>query len=226
MHIADFAVGLLGANGVVGASAAIAAGAVQGLRLLGSDAIAAAFFGDGGINRGQCLEALNYAAVYRLPVLFVCEDNGWSATTRASTVTAGPGVSSRAEAFGIPAVSVNGNDVEDVDNAARELVQQIRDGGGPRLLHCRTYRLRGHTVTDAAQYREASEVERHEKTDPIRSCAMRLAQLGFSKQEVTAACEEEEKAIEDTVARALAAPWPCRTDAYRDVQDAGAAVQP
>ena len=102
MHIADFSVGMLGANGVVAGGIPIAVGAAQGLRLLGSDAVAACFFGDGAINRGPFLEGLNWAALFRLPVLFVCEDNGVAAFTRAESVTAGPGVAARAEALGVP----------------------------------------------------------------------------------------------------------------------------
>jgi pyruvate dehydrogenase E1 component alpha subunit len=141
MHIADFSVGMLGANGVVAGGIPIAVGAAQGLRLLGSDAIVCCFFGDGAINRGPFLEGLNWAALYRLPVLFVCEDNGVAAFTRAGSVTAGAGVAARAEALGVPATSVDGNDAAAVDEAAARLVAEIRGGAGPRLLHATTYRL-------------------------------------------------------------------------------------
>src|SRR3712207_9213433 len=102
MHIADFGAGMLGANGVVAGGIPIAVGAAQGLRLLGSDAVVACFFGDGAVNRGPFLEGLNWAALYRLPVLFVCEDNGVAAFTRAESTTAGPGIAARAEALGVP----------------------------------------------------------------------------------------------------------------------------
>jgi acetoin:2,6-dichlorophenolindophenol oxidoreductase subunit alpha len=224
MHIADFAVGMMGANGVVAASVAIAAGAAQALRSRGSNAIAVAFFGDGGMNRGQCLEAMNYAAVFKLPVFLVCEDNGWAATTRCASVSAGPGTVSRANALGIPAKSVDGNDITAVETATHELVREIRNGGGPRLLHCLTYRLRGHTCADKAPYRAASELELRLLDDPLSRCISRLVNLGVPQQSIAAAQLAEELVIQRAVDAALAAPWPPSADAFRDVQDIGAAV--
>src|ERR1700704_117326 len=141
MHIADFSVGMLGANGVVAGGIPIAVGAAQGLKMQKSDAIVTCMFGDGAINRGPFLEGLNWAVLYRLPVLFVCEDNGVAAFTRADSVTAGPGVTDRAKALGVPAVSVDGNDVIALDAAVGEAVAAVRRGDGPRLVHARTYRL-------------------------------------------------------------------------------------
>jgi len=224
MHIADFAVGMIGANGVVAAGVAIAAGAAQALRSHGSNAIAVAFFGDGGMNRGQCLEAMNYAAVFQLPVLLVCEDNGWAATTRGASVSAGPGTVSRANALGICATSVDGNDIEAVEAATHDLVLEIRAGGGPRLLHCLTYRLRGHTCADKAPYRTAAELELRQLDDPLSRCANRLADLGVPEQVIAAAKQEEEEVIRRAVDAASAAPLPTSADAFRDVQDIGAAV--
>ncbi len=221
MHFADLPAGLLGANGVVAASVAIAAGAAQGLLLQGSAAIAVAFFGDGGMNRGQCLEAMNYAAVYRLPLLLVCEDNGWSATTRISTVTAGPGFVARSEALGVPGAAVDGNDVEAVDRATSVAVDQIRNGSGPRFLHCRTYRLRGHTVVDDASYRPRTELESNLRHDPVRRCHRRLRDLGVSDEDITAAWSQEQAAVKGAVELAASAPWPAAAEAFRDIQDAG-----
>jgi TPP-dependent pyruvate/acetoin dehydrogenase alpha subunit len=126
MHIADVSTGMYGANGVVGASAVIAVGLAQALRFRRSDGVAVAFIGDGAVNRGQCLEAMNYAAVYRLPLLIVCEDNGWAATTRASTVTAGPGAVHRARALGLRAAEADGNDIEAVASLTRDAVGRAR----------------------------------------------------------------------------------------------------
>jgi pyruvate dehydrogenase E1 component alpha subunit len=167
---------------------------------------------------------MNYAAVFHLPVFLVCEDNGWAATTRCASVSAGPGTVSRAHALGIPAISVDGNDIAEVEAAAHGLVQEIRSGGGPRLLHCLTYRLRGHTCADKAPYRTASEVELRQLDDPISRCASRLADLGVSQSIVAAAKLAEELVIERAVDAALAAPWPPGADAFADVQDIGAAV--
>ena len=120
MHIADFSVGMLGANGVVAAGLPIAVGAAHAQKLLKKDAITVCFFGDGAINRGPFLESLNWARVYGLPVLFVCEDNRWSATTASGPMTAGDGASARAEAMAIPATQVDGNDVFAVHAAAEQ----------------------------------------------------------------------------------------------------------
>lgn len=226
MHIADFGVGLLGANGVVGASVAIAAGAAQGLRRQGADAIAVAFFGDGGLNRGQSLEAMHYAAVYRLPVLLVCEDNGWAATTPAEDVRAGRGALERAAALGVPGLGVDGNDVEAVDRVAATLIDEVRGGGGPRLLHCRTYRWRGHTAVDPARYRDPVEHAARLREDPIARCAARLHALGLAPEAVEALRVAEEQRIRAAVDAAERAPLPPPSEAFRDVQDADLEVQP
>ncbi len=118
MHIADFSVGMLGANGVVAGGIPIAVGAAQGLKMQKSDAIVTCMFGDGAVNRGPFLEGLNWAVLYKLPVLFVCEDNGVAAFTRAESVTAGPGVTERAKAIGVAAITIDGNNVMAVDDAA------------------------------------------------------------------------------------------------------------
>lgn len=221
MHIADFKVGMLGANGVVGAGLPIAVGAAQGLRLLGRAAIAVCYFGDGAANRGPFLESLNWAAVFKLPVLFVCEDNNWSATTRTAAMSAGPGIAARSEALGVPALSIDGNDVEAVDDAAGRLIGLIRGGSGPRLLHARTYRLKGHTVTDPAPYRPADEVAARWEDDPIARNAAELKGLGLDDDEIAAIEVAETARIAATVAAALAAPLPDTAAAFDDVQDIG-----
>src|SRR3954462_12982555 len=133
MHIADFSVGMLGANGVVAAGIPIAVGAAHALKIQGKRAVVACFFGDGAINRGPFLEGLNWAKVHALPVLFVCEDNRWSATTATDAMTAGEGALARAQAMGIDGATVDGNDVFAVDQAALQLLHSIRTGGGPKL---------------------------------------------------------------------------------------------
>jgi acetoin:2,6-dichlorophenolindophenol oxidoreductase subunit alpha len=222
MHIADFDVGMIGANGVVAASLAIAAGAAQALRMKGSDAIAVAFFGDGGMNRGQCLEALNYTAAYRLAVLLVCEDNGFAATTRTASVSGGRGITARSQALGVEAWSVDGNDIEVVDQSARSLIERIRGGAGPHLLHCRTYRLRGHTCADQATYRDGTEVETQRGGDPIERCSHLLRDLGIFPARIEAVQDEEDRLIRQAVEISLAASWPDVNEAFTDIQTAGA----
>lgn len=222
MHIADFSIGMLGANGVVAGGIPIAVGAAQGLRLLGSDAIVACFFGDGAINRGPFLEGLNWAALYRLPVLFVCEDNAVAAFTAASSVTAGPGVVARAESCGVVAESVDGNDVEAVAEAAARLVARLRRGDGPQLLHARTYRLLGHTSTDQASWRDAAEVAAAKGRDPIARARQCLLAAGVAETVLDAILAEARAEMEAARADALAAPWPEVAEAWQDVQDVGA----
>ncbi len=158
MHIADFSIGMLGANGIVADGIPIAAGAAHGAKIRGEDSITACFFGDGAVNRGPFLEGLNWARIFDLPVLFVCEDNGFASTTRSRAVTAGSGPAARAEAIGLEAYTIDGNDIAQVDDLAAELVGKIRAGGGPVFVAARTYRLRGHTTADAGAYRPAEEV--------------------------------------------------------------------
>jgi acetoin:2,6-dichlorophenolindophenol oxidoreductase subunit alpha len=217
MHIADFSVGMLGANGVVAGGIPIAVGAAQGLRLLGSDAVAACFFGDGAINRGPFLEGLNWAALFRLPVLFVCEDNGVAAFTRAESVTAGPGVAARAEALGVPALSVDGNDAAAVEEAAARMVAEVRGDAGPRLLHARTFRITGHTSTDAAAWRGAEEVAAARARDPIAALAARLAAQGVAEAALDAIRAGARAEMAAAREAAKAAPWPDPESAFADV---------
>jgi len=222
MHIADFSVGMLGANGVVSGGIPIAVGAAQGLKMMRSSAIAVCFFGDGAINRGPFLEGLNWAALYQLPVLFICEDNGVSAFTATDTVTAGPGVMARAESLGVPGVSVDGNDVMAVDEAAARLVAEVRAGKGPRLLHARTFRITGHTSTDAAAWRDPASVEDAKTRDPIDRLARVLAERGIAAADLDAVRLAAFEEMQAAVADAKAAPWPAEAIAYEDVQDVGA----
>ncbi len=221
MHIADFEVGMLGANGVVGANIVIAAGAAHAIKLRRENRVVACFFGDGAINRGPFLEGLNWAAVFRLPVLFVCEDNGYSATTRTATMTAGAGPAARARAIGVPAVEVDGNDVLAVDAAAAELIGAIRSGDGPRFLHARTYRITGHTGADAATYRPAGEVEAQRAHDPIGRARDTLLAAGIGAAEVDAVQPAALAEMEAAYDSARAAPYPPAAEAFADVQDIG-----
>ena len=223
MHIADFTVGMLGANGVVAAGLPIAVGAAHAQKLQGRDAITVCFFGDGAINRGPFLEALNWAGVYRLPVLFVCEDNRWSATTASGPMTAGAGASARAEGMNIPAVQVDGNDVLAVHAAAATLVGQVRGGAGPRLLHAVTYRIKGHVSVDPAAYRDRDELEAALQTDPIARARRHYLDLPGADARLLDAIERESAAeVAAAVDAAEAAAWPQAESAFTDVQTTGA----
>ena len=221
MHIADFSVGMLGANGVVAANIVIAAGAAHAIKLKREPHLVCCIFGDGAINRGPFLEGLNWAAVFHLPVLFVCEDNGYAATTRTATMTAGEGASARARSFGIPALEVDGNDVLAVDAAAAELTQAIRAGGGPRFLHARTYRLTGHTGSDPATYRPDDEVAARRRAEPIGRAAELLHDAGVLSEDLAADAKAAVEEMRAAYAAAVAAPFPPADQAFTDVQDAG-----
>lgn len=223
MHIADFSVGMLGANGVVAAGLPIAVGAAHAQKLQGRPgAVTACFFGDGAINRGPFLEALNWAQVFTLPVLFVCEDNRWSATTASGGVTAGDGASARATSLGIPAERVDGNDAWAVWQAAGALLSQVRAGQGPRMLHAITYRVKGHVSVDPAAYRSRDEVEAALQADPINRLRERYQALQGSKFELDAIDAEALAEVEQALRAADAAPWPATDAAYTDIQDMGA----
>jgi pyruvate dehydrogenase E1 component alpha subunit len=224
MHIADFSVGMLGANGVVAAGIPIACGAAHAIRVRGAGQIVGCFFGDGAINRGPFLEGLNWARIFDLPVLFICEDNRYSATTATEAMTGGPGAAARAESIGIPARTVDGNDIIAVHAAARELAAEVRAGGGPRFLHAITYRVKGHVSVDPAAYRAPGEVSRALEQDPLRVAAERLTALGVPTVELARAQAWAEARIAEAVAAAHAAPWPDVADAYTEIQDAGAAA--
>ncbi len=226
MHIADFGVGMLGANGVVGANITIAAGAAHGLKLQGSDRIVVDIFGDGAINRGPFLEGVNWASVFDLPILFVCEDNQYSATTKTSTVTGGPGAAARAESLGLRATTVDGNDAEAVADVTAEITARIRAGGGPEMLHAITYRRTGHTSFDPAGYRPEGESEREAETnDPIARQRAVLAGMGLSTDELDAIHAAAQSEMVQVLADAAATPFPADEMALQDVQDIGSPAQ-
>ncbi len=225
MHIADFSIGMLGANGVVGANILIAAGAAHAIKLKRENRIVACIFGDGAINRGPFLEGLNWAQVFDLPVLFVCEDNGFASTTRTAAMSGGPGAVARAESLGIPAVEVDGNDIAALHEAVCQAIAQVRAGGGPSFLLARTYRLAGHTSADPAAYRPAEEVEQAWKRDPIANCRRMLLEQGVAEETLQKAERAGEAEIAAAFERACHAPWPDTAAAYEDVQDAGAVAR-
>ncbi|MFP4326939.1 MAG: thiamine pyrophosphate-dependent dehydrogenase E1 component subunit alpha [Paracoccaceae bacterium] len=221
MHIADFGVGMLGANGVVGANIPIGVGAAHALKLRRASEVAVCIFGDGAINRGPFLEGLNWARVFDLPVLFVCEDNGFSATTRTRSMTGGRGAVARAESLGLPAEEVDGNDVLAVDAAAHAAIEAMRRGEGPRLLHCKTYRITGHTAVDPAPYRDPAEVAEWRTRCPIVRLEGALRLAGVAQARLDALRESAQAEMRQVRDTARVADWPDSATAYADVQDTG-----
>ena len=217
MHIADFSVGMLGANGVVAAGIPIAVGAAHAIAIRGEKRIVACFFGDGAVNRGPFLEGLNWAALHELPVLFVCEDNRWSATTATDAMTAGEGALMRAHALGVPGVEVDGNDVFEVDATAAKLLDRVRNGKGPQFLHAVTYRFKGHVSVDPASYRDGEEVARALQDDPLV-----FARRVVPKEQADLIEAEANQEVRKALEVAAAAPWPQPEEAYEEIQDTGA----
>jgi len=225
MHIADFAVGMLGANGVVAANIVIAAGAAHAIKLRGENRVVACFFGDGATNRGPFLEGLNWAAVFQLPVLFICEDNGYAATTRTATMTAGGGPAARAQAIGVEAETVDGNDVLAVEEAARRLIGDIRAGHGPRFLHALTWRTTGHTGADPATYRSAAEVDARSASDPLKRAHEALTVAGVAEADLEADRDDAVREMTRAWEAAKRAAFPPASVAFTDVQDIGNPLQ-
>jgi acetoin:2,6-dichlorophenolindophenol oxidoreductase subunit alpha len=176
MHIADVSLGILGANGIVGAGAPFAAGAAWAARQAGADRVAVTFFGDGGINQGVVLETLNLASIWTLPVLFVCENNGYAVTMSSERATGGS-IVERARGFGVAAEQVDGMDAEAVHAAASDAVEHARRGGGPFFLECLTYRFVGHHTGERTMrlaYRSDDEIARWRLRDPLDVLGERL----------------------------------------------------
>jgi acetoin:2,6-dichlorophenolindophenol oxidoreductase subunit alpha len=199
MHVADFSLGMLGANGIVAAGCGIAAGAALSAAYRRSGQVAVSFFGDGGINKGSFHEALNFAAVKRLPVVYVCENNRYAQYTAIARTTAVDDLARRAHGYGIPGVTADGNDVLAVHSAAAEAVERARSGEGPTLVHLETYRFGGHFVGDAEEYRTKEEVAGRRDLDPIPRLEARLVSEGVLAEE---ACARVHDAVAVEVAEA------------------------
>jgi TPP-dependent pyruvate/acetoin dehydrogenase alpha subunit len=180
MHIADFSLGILGANGVVGGGFPIIVGAGLSIKLRKTDQVGVVFFGDGAANRGTFHEAVNMAAVWKLPVVFVCENNHYASTTSAVYSLAGGSVARRACAYGIPGYEVNGDDILEVRKTVSLAVEQAREGKGPSIVENKTYRFRGHFEGDPQKYRTKNEIDDFMKNhDPIELFRAVLAGEGI-----------------------------------------------
>ncbi len=221
MHIADFSMGMLGANGVVPDGVTMAVGAAHAIKMQARSDVVVAFFGDGAMNRGPLFEAFNWAKLFHLPVLFVCEDNGYSVTLRTQDVTGGPPAVDRVKAFGIPVLQVNGNDVVAVHASAGSLLEAVRAGDGPQFLHASTYRWYGHLAHDKGLYRDPQEVAAARKDDCLLHAQAWLLNNGADQSSVAAVLANSRQEVQDAVQEALAAPWPAAHTAYSDVQDIG-----
>src|SRR3546814_44671 len=205
MHVADVSIGMLGANGIVGAGLPITLGSALAHQVRGTKAVAVAYFGDGALAEGVLHECLNIAALWSLPMLFACENNGWSEfspTHRQMKAS----LKALAAAFAVPHVEVDGNDVEAVADTAADWIAAIREGSGPRVLECRTTRVRGHFEGDRQDYRAADEIAGLKDVDPIGRCRARLSALDVDPELVEAIDAAVDRRIAQAVERARGAP--------------------
>jgi len=218
MHVADATVGILGATAVVGSNIPIAVGAGLSCKLRKTKQVVACFFGDGASNQGTFHEGLNMAAIWKLPVVFVCENNVYAMGTRISHVTAIEDIATRAVGYGMPGVVVDGNDVVAVYKAAKQAVERARNDEGPTLIECKTYRHKGHSRFDPAKYRPPEEVEEWMRRDPVPRYRKKLVQEGIlTEQEADEIDREVTEAAEESAKFALESPDPAPEEALEDV---------
>ena len=218
MHIADLDKGMLGANGIIGATGPLAVGAGLSARAKGENGVAVAFYGDGGSNQGLIFEAYNLANIWKLPVVFICEDNGYAEATPSSYSVAGSQVA-RANGFGMPAVEVDGFDFFAIYDAMREAVERARNGEGPSLLHIKTARFYGHFVGDAQTYRGDGEIDKlRAEKDCLKVFREKVVEAGLlTDEQLDDIFEEEKKRIQDAASAAQAAPRTTEADLMTDV---------
>ena len=217
MHIADFSIGMLGANGIVGAGLPIATGAATAAQLEGNNKVVVVFFGDGGCHEGEFHEAMNLASIWKLPLVFVCENNFYAVNTSSKYAIAIDEIYKRAEAYSMPGMVVDGNDVVAVYEVAREVVTRTREGGGPIFLECRTYRWHGH-FESMIDLRPPEEIEAWKKKCPVAAMERRLLEAGIlTEQDIKEIDNQVMAQIDDAVKYAVESPLPEPEDALEDV---------
>ena len=219
MHIADFSLGILGANGVVGGGLPIIIGAGFSIKMRKTDQVAVCFFGDGAANRGTVHESMNMASIWKLPVIFVIENNQYASTTPQSYACSVRDMSSRAVAYNMPGIGVDGNDLLQVRDAALAAVERARKGEGPSLIENRTYRIRGHYEGDPQAYRSKEEIaDWKNRNDPVKRFADYLTGNGILTPELNSQIRAEVEAeLADAVAFADASPFPDPSEAMQDL---------
>lgn len=219
MHIADFSVGMLGANGVVGGGFNLAVGAALAIEFQERNDVSVVFFGDGASNRGTFHEGANMASAWNLPVIFVCENNEWASTTPHGTQTSVVNIADRAVGYGMPSIIVDGNDVFAVYNAAKEAINRARQGGGPTLIECKTYRIKGHFVGDPEMYRTKQEVqERFDNDDPIKLFEQKVLEENLlTRKEMQGIKDDVIKSIEEALEFARTSPFPGEEELFNDI---------
>jgi pyruvate dehydrogenase E1 component alpha subunit len=218
MHIADLDQGNLGATGIVGSGIPLATGAALAIAMRKEERVVACFFGDGAANNGAFHESLNLAAIWKLPVIYICENNQYAMSGSAREMFSIPRIADRGSAYGIPGTTVDGNDVLAVHAAATEAAGRARDGQGPSLLTCETYRWKGHSRSDANRYRTKEEIAAWQARCPIRRLRQHLEAAGALDTQAAADIEQRVRSeIEEAVRFAESSPSPSLEDAEADL---------
>jgi TPP-dependent pyruvate/acetoin dehydrogenase alpha subunit len=218
MHIADVSRGMLGANGIVGGGPPLAAGAALTAKVLGTGAVTVCFFGDGAAEQGTTHEAMNLAAIWKLPVLFVCENNQFAESTPVSYHCAATSIADRAASYNIPGVTVDGYDVIAVYEAAGEALARARRGDGPALIEAKTWRYFGHFEGDQVTYRTAEQSAAYRENDPLTTFAKQAGERSLLTQEdVDRIHQEAEREVDEAIAIADASPLPAPEETLTDV---------
>jgi len=216
MHVADANVGMLGANGIVGAGLPIGLGSALAHQVKKRNSVAVVFFGDGALAEGVLHECLNLSSIWKLPLLFVCENNGWSEFSPTSREFVGK-LSELAKVFGIPTSTVDGNDVFAVIAAAKKAVPLVRAGNGPQVIECLTHRVRGHFEGDQQKYRDSEDIKQATLSDPVVRIEKHLASIGLPANDVKSIKAEVMTNIEEAVVAGRSGTTPLFADAFADV---------
>jgi pyruvate dehydrogenase E1 component alpha subunit len=217
MHIADIGKGMLGANGIVAAGCPLAAGAGLSAKVRGTKQVCVSFFGDGATNQGMFHEAINLASVWDLPVIFVCENNGYAQTTSVEYAIPVETIAERTAAYGIPGVTVDGQNVVEVHAAAAEAVGRARSGEGPTLIEAKTYRYFGHFQGDPVNYRPEGEADEFHRRDPLKVFAEHLASpAGITPDDIKAIDQTVETRMDQALEYARSSPLPEPADTLND----------
>ncbi|MBI1877199.1 MAG: thiamine pyrophosphate-dependent dehydrogenase E1 component subunit alpha, partial [Chloroflexi bacterium] len=191
MHIADVSKGMLGANGIVGGGPPLACGAGLTSKIKGTGQVTICFFGDGASNQGTTMEGLNLAGIWKLPVVFICENNGYAETTSPKYSVSGQDIAARARGFGVPSLAVDGLDVLAIFEAVREAVERARRGDGPTFIEAQTYRYYGHFEGDTIRYRDKEEEEQYRSRDCIQRFRQTLLNQGLVGEDELAALDQK-----------------------------------
>ncbi|MDF2532741.1 MAG: acoA [Clostridia bacterium] len=217
MHVADVSLGILGANGIVGAGIPIATGSGLTSKIRNTDEVTMAFFGDAASNHGTFHEAVNMAAAWKLPVVYLCENNQYGVSVNINTVTNTDSIAVRAKAYDIPGVTVDGNDPLAVYEAVKEAVQYAREGNGPSIVECMTFRMRGHYEGDPASYRSKEVTEEWRKKDPIDAFRAYLLNDSIDEKELIGLEEAMDQEIEAAYEFAMSSSYPDPSEVTSDV---------